>query len=867
MNNLYKKLLAAITIGSIGITTSQAQNHQWTNTFGTPQLTTEITASRAIAIDPTGNTLTVGTFVGTVDFDPGAGVASLTSTSGENGKDVYISKLNAAGNFIWAKKLGGPFDINFPNSANGLSITTDLSSNIIVAGSFSGMIDINPDPATTTILTSLGAAEGFILKLNSNGDYLWSQQIGNTGGDVVNSITTDATGNIYAAGSFAATVDFDGSAAMANVTSIGQSDVFVLKLSATGTFGFVKTFGGTTTEIGNAIQVDGAGNIYTTGYFGNGAAGSTADFDPGAGTVTLTSKGGSDVFISKLNSTGNYVWAVSFGSSVTTLAADQGNAIVIDEQGNVFVAGTFRATNAITPVDFDPGAGVDNKFVVGAQDVFVTKFNATGNYLFSFTAGSFTNDLPYSIAIDAEDNINILGSFSGSMDFDPDPGLDYILTPVLTPSSTNSTDLFLAKYDPTGTLLNVNTVGSDGTDIGYGLVVDGANNFYLTGILSGVADFDPSASTVNITPKGIQDGFVTKWNFCNNIGALPTTAKTKLKSVGLTNLPTTFANLNCEIIAKVTPNGASPIAGNTTAKVWIETVQPNTTNGKFVKRHYEITPAANATTATGKITLYFTQQEFNDFNVVSPVDLPTGPSDITGIANLLVEKKAGISNNGTGLPGSYTNGAVNINPTDADIIWNASTQRWEVSFTTTGFSGFFIKTSTTLLPVRWQNINGEINKKNLATINWKVQEVDVLKYEVEKSIDGITFETLKTVNSIGNGENEYSINDNVKELNTVYYRVKQIDNAGYFSYSSVIKLQPYTSKQVYVYPNPAKDFIAISVGNDYLKSSAQITDMNGKVVKSFDITSNTFSVDVASLAAGMYFLKMENGKTEKIIKQ
>jgi Secretion system C-terminal sorting domain/Beta-propeller repeat len=867
MITLNKKLLAAILIGSLGISPSQAQNHQWTKTFGTPQITTEITASRAIAIDLTGNILTVGTFIGTVDFDPGAGVTSLTSTSGDNGRDVYISKLDAAGNFIWAKRLGGPYDINFPNSANGLSITTDLSGNIIVAGSFNGMIDVNPDPGITTMLTSLGAAEGFILKLNPNGDYLWSQQIGNTGGDVVNSVTTDLSGNVFATGSFSATVDFDGSAATTNVTSLGQSDVFVLKLSSTGTFVFVKTFGGTTTEIGNAIQIDCAGNIYTTGYFGNGAAGATADFDPGAGTVTLSSKGGSDVFISKLNSSGNYLWAVSFGSSVTTLAADQGNAITIDDQGNVFVAGTFRATNSITPVDFDPGAGVDNKFVVGAQDVFVTKLNATGNYLFSFTAGSFTNDFPYAIAIDAEDNINIVGSFSGSMDFDPDPGLDVILVPVLTPSSTNSTDLFVAKYGPTGVLLNVNTIGSDGTDIGYGMVIDGANNFYLTGILSGVADFDPSASTVNITPKGIQDGFVTKWNFCGNIGGLPTSAKTKLKMVGLSNLPTTYASANCEIIAKVTATGASPITGNTTAKVWIETAQPNAPNGKFVKRHYEITPATNASTATGKITLYFTQQEFNDFNAVSPVDLPTGPSDITGIANLLVEKKAGVSNNGTGLPASYTNGAVNINPTDADIIWNAGTQRWEVSFATTGFSGFFIKTSTTLLPVRWQNISGDINTKNQATINWKALEIDVLKYEVEKSIDGTTFETLKTVNSIGNGENEYSINDIVKELNTVYYRIKQIDNTGYFSYSGIIKLQPYTSKQVSVYPNPAKDFIAISVGNDYLKSTAQITDMNGKVIKSLSIISNTFSVDVATLAAGMYFLKMENGKTEKIIKQ
>jgi hypothetical protein len=864
MNKLKTTLIASILLSFIATTSLQAQNHQWTKTFG---VTPESLLSRAIALDLSGNVYTVGTFLGNVDFNPGSGTSMLTSTSGASGKDVYISKLDAAGNFLWAKQLSGPYDINFPNSANAFSITTDLSGNVIVAGNFSGLIDINPDPVDVVNYTSAGATDGFIVKLNQNGVYMWSQQIGSTSGDAITGITTDATGNIFATGSFNATVDFDGSAVTTNATSVGQTDIFILKLASSGAFGFVKTFGGATTDVANAITVDGSGNIYTTGYFGNGAAGATADFDPSAATLTLTSNGGPDVFISKLNSAGNYVWAKSFGSTVTTLGADAGNAITIDEQGNVFVTGTFRAVNVITPVDFNPGAGVDNKFVVGAQDVFVTKFDAAGNYLLAVTAGSITNDIPYSVAIDAEDNINILGSFSGDIDFDPDPGLDYILTPVPTSSAPNSTDMFLAKYSSTGALLAVNTIGSNGTDIGYGMVIDGANNIHITGIFSGNADFDPSAATINITPAGMQDAFVTKWNACNNTGALPAAAKTKAKTVGLTNLPTTFASANCEIIAKVTANGASPITGSTTAKVWVETTQPNATNAKYVKRHYEITPAANATTATAKVTLYFTQQEFNDFNAISATDLPTSASDVVGIANLLVEKKAGVSNNGTGVPASYTNGAININPTDADIIWNEGTKRWEVSFVTSGFSGFFIKTQTTLLPIRWQNINGDINKQNQATINWTVQEIDVLKYDIEKSNDGYSFEYLKTVNSIGDGEHNYSVIDNVKDVNTVYYRIKQQDQSGYYTYSSIVKLQPYNTKQVSVYPNPVKGFVTISVGNAYLKTEAQITDMNGKVVKSFSIATNSFSVDIAALPAGIYFLKTEEGKTEKIIKQ
>lgn len=860
MKTFITKTLLFISVISSSPFYLHAQNLQWAKTFG---VATANSLSRAVAIDPNGNILTVGTFAGTVDFDPGAGVSNLTATST---KDVYISKLNAAGNFLWAKRLGGPDNINFPNSANGTTIACDLAGNVIVGGSFLYDIDINPDPAATLLYSvssgTNGGADGYILKLNPNGDYLWSQQIGGATGDFVNGITTDAANNIFATGSFSgAAVDFDGSAATSNVTSAGQSDIFILKLTSTGAFGFVKTFGGTATDIANAINVDGSGNIYTTGYFSG-----TADFDPGAGTASLVSNGGGDVFISKLNNAGAYVWAKSFGGTVT-VQPDQGYAITTDEQGNVFIAGGFRATTTAATVDFDPGPGTDFKYIIGAYDLFVCKYTSAGNYVFGNTAGSVTNEFAYGIAIDAEDNINVIGSFSGDVDFDADPNVDYIVSTTPTGTGTNSTDLFLAQYLPTGALKKVQTIGSNGTDIGYGLAIDGANSIHITGILGGSADFDPSATITTIATVGVEDGFVTKWNNCNNLGSLPAASKSKDKTAGLTNQPTIFASTNCEVIAKVVANGASPISGMITAKVWVETTQPSIVGNMYVKRHYEITPATNATTASGRVTLYFTQQEFNDFNAVSSLDLPTGPTDIMGIANLLVEKRSGTSNNGTGLPASYTNAKINIDPVDGDIVWNQGTQRWEVTFITTGFSGFFLKTQTSILPIRWLNINGNINKQNQATINFTVQENNVKQYEIEKSVDGYTFEKNTIVKSNGDGEHTYSLVDYVKETSTIYYRVKQIDNTGSYSYSSILKLMPYASKQVFIYPNPVEDFAVITVSNNYINTPAIITDMNGKILKSFQILNATFSVDIATFPSGIYFLKLKEGKAEKIIKQ
>lgn len=153
-------------------------------------------------------------------------------------------------------------------------------------------------------------------------------------------------------------------------------------------------------------------------------------------------------------------------------------------------------------------------------------------------------------------------------------------------------------------------------------------------------------------------------------------------------------NASCALIAAVSQRVASlhPIKGNTTAKVWVETTQPPL----YVKRHYEIMPTTNANTAKGKITLYFTQAEFDDFNAVNTATLPTSSNDNTGKASLIIERLSGSSSDGSGLPTTYAGTSEIINPIDSDIVWNTTQNRWEISFVTTGFGGFFIKADAAL---------------------------------------------------------------------------------------------------------------------------------------------------------------------------
>ena len=165
-------------------------------------------------------------------------------------------------------------------------------------------------------------------------------------------------------------------------------------------FEWAKSFGGTSTDQGYSIALDSSGNVYTTGRFQG-----TADFDPGAGTNNLTAQGDYDVFIQKLDPSGNFLWAKSFGGT----SYDVGYSIALDASGNIYTTGLFGGT-----VDFDPGAGTNNLTAQGNFDVFIQKLDPSGNFLWAKSFGGTSYDVGYSIALDASGNIYTTGYFSVS---------------------------------------------------------------------------------------------------------------------------------------------------------------------------------------------------------------------------------------------------------------------------------------------------------------------------------------------------------------------------------------------------------------------------------------------------------------------
>ena len=306
----------------------------------------------SVVVDGAGNVHTAGKFFGTADFDPGPGTFNLTSAGAE---DIIVSKLDSAGDFVYAKRMGGPAG---DQPLNGSSLTLDGAGNVYTTGYFTLTADFDPGPATFN-LTSAGAVDIFVSKLDSTGNLVYARGIGGASSDAGVGIAVDGSENIYVAGGFRSTVDFDPGPGTYNLTSLGDADIFVLKLDALGDFVLARQQGGAGFDQGNDIVLDAAGNIYTVGPFSG-----TADFDPGAGTLNLTSAGGTDTFISKLDVNGNLVFADAVGGPLGDGAA----GLVLDDSEDLLITGTFWGT-----VDFDPGPATFNLTSVGNSDPFVLK--------------------------------------------------------------------------------------------------------------------------------------------------------------------------------------------------------------------------------------------------------------------------------------------------------------------------------------------------------------------------------------------------------------------------------------------------------------------------------------------------------------
>ena len=439
-----------------------------------------------IAVDAVGNIYTLGTFADSSDFDPGAGVVNLYD-AGET--DVFVAKYNAAGDLLWARSLGG---LNFDE---GTSLALDNNGNVIICGYFYETIDCDPG-AGTYPLTSAGQWDAFICKLSTIGNFVWAKRFGGTGVDIPISISSEPlTGNIYVTGYFNGTVDFDPGTGTFNMVSAGSEDIFVCKLDALGNFIWSKRMGGIDSDRGYSIQSIDGGHVYISGSYN-----ATADFDPGTSISNLTSAGLSDGYICKLDASGNYVWAKSFGGT----GVDAANNMILDNDGNTVITGFFSNV-----ADFDPNAGTHNLTSGGSYDVFTAEVSSTGNLVWVTQFEGPGEDVSYGIAVDNSGNIYTTGTFSSTIDFESGPGITSFTT-------AGATDIFICKSDTDGTLMWATAYGDFLNDYGKSLAVGNDNSIHACGRFSNDVDFDPEPDSYVLNAGTSDDVYIMKLLQCNH---------------------------------------------------------------------------------------------------------------------------------------------------------------------------------------------------------------------------------------------------------------------------------------------------------------------------------------------------------------
>ena len=382
----------------------------------------------------------------------------------------------------------------------GHSLATDVAGNVYVTGSFQGgTVDFDPGPGRVPLTSGFDGdfpvSDVFVAKYTAVGALAWVRQLGGQRPDEGTGVAVDGQGNVYITGTFMEMVDFDPGPEVYTLTSaVGTEDVFVVKLDRDGTFVWARRMGGDDQDKGYGVAVDGQGNVYITGFFWEA---DTVDFDPGPEVYTLTSAGSADVFVAKLDRDGAFVWARRLGGR----EGDRGYGVAVDGQSNVYITGTFEGRASV-----DPEAGTVNLTSAdGTKDVFVAKLDRDGIYRWARRLGGSRDDAGHGVAVDRQGNVYITGSFQGTADFDPGPG-------VVNLTSAGNADGFVWKLDSGGTFVWARRLGGSRGDAGRGVAVDEQGNVYTTGAFMDTVDFvpRPGPGAVKLTSAGGTDGFVWK---------------------------------------------------------------------------------------------------------------------------------------------------------------------------------------------------------------------------------------------------------------------------------------------------------------------------------------------------------------------
>jgi len=358
---------------------------------------------------------------------------------------TYIASLCLIAAVLFANRASSQYWMDRAGSSTideAYSISSDGTGNTYTTGYFSGSAKFG-----TINLICTGISDVFVAKTDASGNFLWAVKAGGANSCRGLAIKADAAGNSYVTGFYYGSATFGAT----TITSTGLQDVFIAKYDNAGNVLWVKSAGGSLSDIGNAITIDGSGNVIVTGEFAG-----TATF----GSFSLTStKNNVNVFTTELDGSGNFLWAKA-GLGPHT---DRGLGVGCDPSGNIYVTGQFTDTITFGSSHFTPLYDA----------IFLIKYNSSGQEQWFTYAGAGNSNIANGIAVDNNSNVYLTGNFTGTLNF--------FASPTVTLANTYSNRIFVAKYDGTGKLLWDVSDGSSSNVTSNAISLDASGNAYIIG--------------------------------------------------------------------------------------------------------------------------------------------------------------------------------------------------------------------------------------------------------------------------------------------------------------------------------------------------------------------------------------------------
>ncbi|MFN8395046.1 MAG: T9SS type A sorting domain-containing protein [Bacteroidia bacterium] len=436
--------------------------------------------SEEVCTDGLGSAITCGRFYGRVDFNPLLPVYNITA--GSSSGSGFVQKLDSNGVFLWTGAFIGPLSVE----ARGVAV--DAANNVYVAGQYTSGFDMDPGPGTFAATTQSAGSRGFIVKLSPTGSFLWGKDIGTNGSTVVvRGLDVSPSGEIVICGSATGIVDFDPGPTVWNLPPVGNGDSYVLRLDASGNYLWGKRYGSSGEDQATRVKFDRFNNLVIAGYYIG-----PFDADPGPSTYTLQGTVYHDVYASKLDPSGNFLWAARWGDGQEL---DLPSDLEVAQDGAVYIS--YDGPGA---QDLDPGPGSVYHFSPNYpwNDAFVVKLSPAGTYLWSYALSGPNHEAIGAIGLSQRSELYLSGLLSGTYDVDPGPGtLTLSGNPVLVLDSMGA---LLDGFSPLVSVASCIDISPWG-------------KAYFTGLgCSTISDFDPGPAILNT--GAIDNIWIWCWRAC-----------------------------------------------------------------------------------------------------------------------------------------------------------------------------------------------------------------------------------------------------------------------------------------------------------------------------------------------------------------